>query len=284
MNNSSYLISSFAKIAAVFFALLLINACGEFELPESNSQIDLELPTADFTFTQDVVDFRVYQFQSLATESTKFNWDFGTGDTSTEENPIYTFEAGEGTYTVTLSTSDDNGEMASITQEVQVVEPEVPNAIIPPILEGSFEDGMLDGGSGDGRDSWRNSSLGGVIQITSSPVFHGDQASKYPSEGDRIAYQELTVSPNSDYKFTFYYTLKTDSPGSITFDVLAGGGHTDASAAEVIGSFTGSDQTDANTYVEANLEFNTGANDVISIYIHNEGEEARLDLISIEAL
>lgn len=256
----------------------------EFELPVENSQIDTELPTSDFSFTQDVVDFRVYQFQSLATESTTFEWDFGTGDKSNDENPSYLFEDGEGTYTVTLSVSDANGKTATSSQEVVVVEPEEPDAIVPTIMEASFEDGALEDGSGDGRDSWRNSDLGGVIQITNSPVFDGSQASKYPSAGDRIAYQELGVSPNTDYKFTFYYTLKTDNPGSITFDVLAGGGYSDVSGAEILGSFSGTDQADADTYVEATLQFNTGANSLISIYIHNEGAEARMDLISIEVV
>ncbi|MEM7388096.1 MAG: PKD domain-containing protein, partial [Verrucomicrobiota bacterium] len=62
------------------------------------------------------------------------------------------------------------GESSTITQEVEIVEPPLYE---PFILEPSFEDGMLDGGSGDGRDSWRNSDLGGVIQITSSPVKSG---------------------------------------------------------------------------------------------------------------
>lgn len=278
------------KLSSILFLAGLVlfgSGCTElyeFELPEENSQIDTELPTADFTFAQDVVDFKLYQFQSLSTESTTFEWDFGTGDTSSEENPQYLFADGEGTYTVTLRTSDANGASATITQSVEVVEPEVPQAIIPEIFEASFEDGALEGGAGDGRDSWRNSDLGGVIQITSSPVFDGSQASKYPSAGDRIAYQELEVSPNTDYKFTYYYTLKTDNPGSITFDVLAGGGYTDVTDAEVLGSFTGSDQTDADTYVEASLTFNTGANGTISIYVHNEGVEARMDLITIEAV
>jgi PKD repeat protein len=280
-------ITNLLKVLVLSGLVCSIVACEDafdFKLPEANSQIDTELPTSDFAYTQDVVDFKTYQFQNLSTESITAEWDFGTGDTSSEDNPIYTFEAGEGTYTVTLKTSDANGATATSSQEIVVVEPEVPNAIIPTIFEAGFEDGGLEGGAGDGRDSWKNSDLGGVIQITADPVFEGSQASKYPSAGDRIAYQELEISPNTDYKFTYYYTLKTGNPGSITFDVLAGGGHTDASAAEVLGSFTGTDQVDADTYVEATVSFNTGANSTISIYIHNEGEEARVDLITIQAL
>lgn len=287
MKNKYLNISAFIKVLGVFCIVALASGCGDFfdpELPEENSQVDTELPTADFSYTQDAVDFKLYQFQNLSTESVIFEWDFGTGDTSSEENPIYTFADGEGTYTVSLTSRDANGEFATITKDVEVVEPEIPDAIIPIIFEASFEDGMLEGGSGDGRDSWRNSDLGGVIQITSSPTHDGDQASKYPSAGDRIAYQELVVSPNQDYKFTYFYTMKEDGTGSITFDVLAGGGYTDVTDAVILGSFSGTDQTDADAYVEASVEFNTGTNEMISIYIHNEGVECRLDLITIEAI
>ena len=287
MKNKSLNKSNILTILTTLTLLLVMVGCEdafEFELPEANSQLDTELPTADFAAAQDVTDFRVYQFQNLSTESTRFSWEFSDGGTSSDENPLYTFEGGEGTYSVTLNTADENGETATITKEIVVVQPPEPAAFEPPILEGSFEDGALEGGEGDGRDSWRNSALGGVIQITNDPVLDGDQASKYPAEGDRIAYQELVVTPNADYRFTFYYTIKNSTTGSITFDVLAGGGYSSVTGAEILGTFTGTDQDDPGTYVEANLQFNSGANDLISIYIHNEGEEARLDLITIKAI
>ena len=57
----------------------------------------------------------------------------------------------------------------------------------PIILEAGFEDDTLPEGGGDGRDSWRNSDLGGVIQITGSPVTFGDQGAKLPvPAGDRV--------------------------------------------------------------------------------------------------
>lgn len=46
-------------------------------------------------------------------------WDFGDGMTSVEENPVYTF--GEtGTYDVTLTTTDAEGQSGSVTQSVSV--------------------------------------------------------------------------------------------------------------------------------------------------------------------
>ena len=41
---------------------------------------------------------------------------------------------------------------------------------LPMVSEGGFEDNTLADGTGDGRDSWKNSALGGTIQITSGPL------------------------------------------------------------------------------------------------------------------
>ena len=79
-------------------------------------------------------------------------------------------------YPVTLTASDGRGETDVITMQVQVVE----GPFQPIIQEPGFEDKTLPDGSGDGRDSWRTS-IGGVIQITGSPVTFGDQGAKLPS-------------------------------------------------------------------------------------------------------
>lgn len=257
----------------------------EYELPEENSIEDLTPPSASFSYTQGTGDeeaWKVYSFANLSTSATDYQWDFGDGNTSTEIDAENTYP-GEGTFTVTLTASDKKGVSSTASQTIEVVEPEAPAAIVPVVLEADFEDNSLPDGTGDGRDSWRNN-FGGVIQITSSPVQSGAQASKYPSAGDRVAYQEgIAVSPNTDYVITYYYTLKTNNPGTITLTVL-GGGITDLAEvdAKKLVDFVGDDQTSANTYVKVDLLFNTGANDTIAILITNEGEEARLDNISIE--
>ena len=242
---------------------------------------------SSFSYSQGQGDGEVwkdYSFANLSTSATTYVWEFEGGATSSDVDPTFTFP-GEGLFMVTLTASDALGVDSVFSETIEVVEPEIPNAIVPEILEPSFEDNSLADGSGDGRDSWRNSALGGVIQITSSPVQNGSQAAKFPSAADRIAYQELTVSPNSDYILTYYYTLKTNNSGSVTVSVLAEGGHADlasALAAKIV-DFEGSDQTSSSDYVQVNIPFNTGAQSVISILITNQGEEARVDNFSIAA-
>ena len=272
------------------FALLAftIHSCeDQFEPAGANSKADETPPMASFSYSQGQGDGEVwkdYSFANLSTSATTYVWEFEGGATSSDVDPTFTFP-GEGLFMVTLTASDALGVDSVFSETIEVVEPEIPNAIVPEILEPSFEDNSLADGSGDGRDSWRNSALGGVIQITGSPVQNGSQAAKFPSAADRIAYQELTVSPNSDYILTYYYTLKTNNPGSVTVSVLAEGGHADlasALAAKIV-DFERSDQTSSSDYVQVNIPFNTGAQSVISILITNQGEEARVDNFSIAA-
>ena len=281
--------NSFKTVIAIVFAVTFYGCedLEKFQPTEANSIEDATPPSASFTASQGTGTeeaWKEYTFANGSVSATTYFWDFGDGNQSNLVDPVNIYP-GEGMYTVTLTASDDLGVTSTFSETIEVIEPEAPMALIPDILESSFEDLSLPDGTGDGRDSWRNSDLGGVIQITSSPTHSGSQASKFPSGGDRIAYQELTITPNTDYTITYYYTLKTNNPGSVTVSVLAGGAHTDLDAAltETIADFEGTDQTSASAYVQATIPFNTGANDTISILVTNQGEEARVDTFSIDA-
>ena len=258
-----------------------IFSCEDNVLPEANSIEDLTPPSAMFSATESNGDWQTFDFSNQSVSSTTYAWTFGDGSTSTSKEPSHTY-AVEGIYNVSLTSSDANGLTSTFSSDLEVIEPLVPVILLPEILEASFEDGMLDGGSGDGRDSWR-SDLGGVIQITSSPTNTGSQAAKFPSGGDRAGYQELEVSPNQDYVLEYWYTMKTSGTGHMTVSVLAGGGHSDPSSAvaATIETFEGTDQSSSNDYVKVELPFNSGNNTTVSIYMFNAGVESRVDDVSL---
>jgi PKD repeat protein len=277
-NCKKILNKGFAFLSAIIL-VASINSCEQFELPEAGSMADLTPPSANFSASLNG-DYLTYKFDNLSISATDYIWDYGDGNTSTDFNGANVYD-GEGTYTVTLTASDKLGVSSTYSSTITVVKPPKPVVLLPTILEAGFEDYDLPDGTGDGRDSWRTS-LGEIMQITSSPVYEGSQAAKFPSDGTRIAYQELEVSPNADYVLTYYYTIKTSPVGSITVSVL-GGALTDRAnaASQTIASFKGSDQTDDSTYVQVDLPFNSGNNTIVSIYVTNEGAESRLDSFSI---
>jgi len=289
MKNKFPLIGRATKL---FFCLAVIaiafNSCRdafEFELPDENSKPDTVLPTANFSYASTLEDFKTIKFNNLSFESTTYAWDFGGGNTSTEKDPTFTFDAGEGTYPVTLTSSDGRGESATTTIDVMVVE----GPFQPIILEPGFEDNSLPDGSGDGRDSWRANSWNTIFGISSSPVTFGSQAAKLEASNARGGYQEIAVEPNTNYDLRFWYTMKNDS--SDPWAIISIVGVTQFGPIEsqqdafdgTIASLTVNDVSEPDTYVEQEFSFNSGDNNMVAIYFYNDANvEARFDDFSIE--
>jgi PKD repeat protein len=285
MKYNIYIFRKTTLLVSFFLVSLIVGCTLRDDLPGANSKADIVPPEANFSYASALEDFRMINFTNLSNEATTFAWDFGGGNTSNEVDPTFIFEAGEGTYPVTLTASDALGAVSTTTIDVIVVE----GPFQPIILEPGFEDDTLPGGGGDGRDSWRNSDLGGVIQITGSPVTFGDQGAKLPlPAGDRIGYQEIAVEPDTNYDLRFYYTMLDNSANpSLTVAIL---GITEFGTPEntqeaidaTIASVTVTDDSEPAVYVQSTLAFNSGINNTVAIYFTNGPVECRLDDFTID--
>lgn len=253
-----------------------------FDLPDANSQDDKTPPTALFTVSEGD-DFLSFTFANESVSATSYFWDYGDGNTATSLDGMNTYPD-EGTYTVTLTATDDLGVSSTYSEEVVVVEPEIPPTSIPVILEAGFDNGN------DSRDPWRNSDLGGVIQITSSNGYHeGSYGAKLPTSGDRIGYQLIgEFTPNKTYQLNFKYAFRDQieaANGSLNVAMVQPMDDLSQFDDNAMGMITFTeDVAGAGALVSGSLVFNSGANTALAIFFFNADDEAYIDSFEIIAL
>lgn len=97
----------------VFATVLFMFNCGGDDTPAI-------IPTVEFSHERSVVEVGdEVEFVSTHTEAASFAWDFGDGNTSTDQNPTHTYsELGE--HTVTLTVTSSTGNTAESTSMITV--------------------------------------------------------------------------------------------------------------------------------------------------------------------
>ena len=203
-------------------------------------------------------------------------------------NPTFTFP-GEGTFPVTLTSSDANGVSDKITIDVVVIEIFVP--ITPTIVNGDFNEGQDDwkfssftGGttspfnsSSDGS----NTNYDGTDNGSKTPGAKwtmGTSAGAYLSGDTRYAYQALVLSPDTDYFLEYEYAIKDDGSQAPGDNRSIGGitnGHFDDGAAAIVSydadpllHFVGSEDLGKGNFTLVKEEFTTNGTGEVGILIY----------------
>jgi PKD repeat protein len=262
-------------IMLVLLTMISLVSCDdyfEYDLPEAGSKPDQTPPTASFGATQSDGDWQTFNFANFSSNATDYLWDFGNGNTSSNVDAVFTFP-GEGTYSVSLTASDKLGVESKSTQEIEVIEPEAPSAMEIVILNPSFDE---PGSNDKYTEPWiPPSDMGKLLQISSSSSFVGGKAGKFPDAASdpRIAYQQdIALTPNTDYVITYYYSIEEGDPSTLTVAILGGNVSTASEVAgATIASFTGDVQAGKSGFQKVDINFNSGANAIISIHVSNTG-------------
>lgn len=156
-----------------------------------------EAPAADFGVSTSDLDA---DFTDMSTDSdgsvVAWSWNFGDGNSSTQENPSHTY-ALAGNYTVSLSVTDDEGATDSTSQTISVT---APSTGWQELVYDDFEGGWgiwLDGGS-DAK--WSTS-----YAIGSRSINLQDNSS---SSETRLA-NSLDLTGYSELKIEFSYVVRS---------------------------------------------------------------------------
>ncbi|MFQ5446514.1 MAG: PKD domain-containing protein, partial [Saprospiraceae bacterium] len=198
--------------------LTATNAAGNSTVTQTDLIVVNDVPTAGFTSSADLLEVT---FTNTSSNATSYEWDFGDSQTSTEENPVHTY-ANDGTYTVTLTATNECGSVTT-TQEVTVITPPtagfsaaITEGCVPFTVQFSNE-------SSENATSFEWEFPGGTPATSTdeNPVVVYDAAGTYsvtltvtnPAGSDSYSLTDyITVKPMPDAAFDY---LETD--GTVTF-------------------------------------------------------------------
>ena len=90
------------------------DACGNVSM--DSTVVWTDMPTADFVYG---TNGQQAVFNNQSTGGTSYMWDFGDGNTSTDENPVHNY-ASTGTFTVLLTVTNACGGMDTVSQVIDV--------------------------------------------------------------------------------------------------------------------------------------------------------------------
>ncbi len=246
-------------------------------------------------------DFRVVTFTNESSSATEFSWDFG-GATSNDKDPSYTFEDGEGTYTVSLSINDGNGVGDVITKNIEVIKPEEPDAIDPTVENGDFVKGQdgwkFETFTGGTRSPYNSSSDGSPNDYDGNDTgsktagakwTSGTSAAALLSSSSRFAYQAFDVSANTTYTVEWEHAIKNDkedAPGGdrIVLNVLDGhySDGADALTAPIMVESVGNMANGKGNFTVLKADFDSNESGQISIWMYGvTSEDAYADNIKL---
>ncbi|HEY3363391.1 MAG TPA: PKD domain-containing protein [Methanosarcina sp.] len=94
-----------------YTAILVVNNANGWSAKTQEITVQNGLPVVDFSADNSSGSV---QFTDSSQNATEWNWDFGDGETSTDENPTHTYSAA-GNYTVTLTASNEMGSASKVS-------------------------------------------------------------------------------------------------------------------------------------------------------------------------
>ncbi|MCP4945262.1 MAG: PKD domain-containing protein, partial [Planctomycetaceae bacterium] len=155
------------------------------------------VPVAAFSFA--VNDLEVTFTDESTDDGTIVSWDWDLGDTnsSTDQNPVHNYAA-YGTYTVTLTVTDDLGFIGNISHDVLVADPNATGPFLEQAGMAVMEAENFDTNTANG-DMW--------VETTSQADFSGTGAMEStPDDGDLIKKNSVSSSPHMTYDVDFTTT------------------------------------------------------------------------------
>lgn len=298
-------------LTVVLFTVLSFISCVQDNLdpdnaPNAGDVIDLTAPKAAFSFQQDVEVFTEFLFINESSSSTTQIWSIPDDavlvgeDASLMDQDITVEFSGEGSFLVGLIASDQvPNPSEELVQEIVVLEPEIPLIPTPEIVSPGFEesDAVLDSRNPWGRNDAGNVNYNRVSSLTlfgqsgGSRVRTGSVSAKFDDDKVRQAYQEIAVTPNTNYRVSIYIRKGSTSdvlPGNDNEMRLAILGETFDAYDETLfenAIFASVEADPRDEFSKIFVDFNSGDLETVVIYMDSKATiETQVDDVEIAVL
>ncbi len=113
--KKSNLFLTMTMIVMGAFAMFTFNSCEKDEDPAED-------PIASFQVEIDEENYLQVTFMNFSQNAETYLWDFGDGNTSTEENPVHVYDT-HGDYEVVLTATNSDGVSANFAQVIEIKDP-----------------------------------------------------------------------------------------------------------------------------------------------------------------
>ncbi len=225
----------------LFIAAVALSGCRKDDEPEPADVI------ASFQYEISAENWSEVAFANYSQNASSYVWDFGDGESSTDENPVHAYAAG-GTYEVTLTATGAAGSAAR-SESITLVDPNTAGQFLTGTAGKTWildrEDIALGIGPGPGDNSWW--SFGGVTPLSERPCILDDE-----------------------YTFNADGTWEKNTMGTVFVDSDANGGWLGVSFETCYdesdeGLFTGPNGEDLSAYANGGdytFDFNTAQNSI----------------------
>jgi len=103
----------------LILSIAMIAMLGMFTACEKDDDTKVADPYADFDYEVSEENALEVSFTNKSTNSETYSWDFGDGETSTEENPVHEYAEG-GTYEVTLTATNADDVSTDVSKTLSI--------------------------------------------------------------------------------------------------------------------------------------------------------------------
>ena len=104
-------------LSLLVLGFVLIQSCDK-----DDPVVDSNDPISSFQYEISADNFLEVTFSNFSQDANSYLWDFGDGNSSTDENPVHTYDA-EGDYTVTLTATGADNKTASSSKSFTLTDP-----------------------------------------------------------------------------------------------------------------------------------------------------------------